>query len=122
MKCDKHYWDSDDNLFSLPKRMSKEKVAKYMNYWKSLDEDTLRRKRMFDAFEICDYILDNRKRKSIPITAKLNNLIAKYEKTSEDVIMVADQKYVVMDGEEPSDHDLEDMIREETQWVEKNID
>lgn len=121
MKCDKHYWDSNDK-FSLPKRMSKEKVAKYMNYWKSLDEDTLRRKRMFDAFEICDYILDNRKRKSIPITAKLNNLIAKYEKTSEDVIMVDDQKYVVMDGEEPTDQDLEDMIREETQWVEKNID
>ena len=94
-------------------KLLKEKVAKYMNYWKSLDEDTLRRKRMFDAFEICDYILDNRKRKSIPITAKLNNLIAKYEKTSEDVIMVDDQKYVVMDGEEPSDHDLEDMIKEE---------
>ena len=50
------------------------------------------------------------------------DLIAKYEKTSEDVIMVDDQKYVVMDGEEPTDQDLEDMIREETQWVEKNID
>ena len=103
MKCDKHYWDSDDNLFSLPKRMSKEKVAKYMNYWKSLDEDTLRRKRMFDAFEICDYILDNRKRKSISITAKLNDLIAKYEKTSEDVVMVDNQNYVGEMDEEQTD-------------------
>ena len=103
MKCDKHYWDSDDNLFSLPKRMSKEKVTKYMNYWKSLDEDTLRRKRMFDAFEICDYILDNRKRKSISITAKLNDLIAKYEKTSEDVVMVDNQNYVGEMDEEQTD-------------------
>lgn len=115
MKCDKHYWDRyGDKLFSTPKRLSDTKVAKYMNYWKTMNEDALRRKRMFDAFEICDYILDNRKRKSIPINAELNDLIAKYEKTSEDVVMIDNQNYV---GEMDEDDDYEQADMEA--WVKR---
>ena len=107
-------WDRNCNgkLFSAPKRLSDTKVEKYMNYWKNMNEDTLRRKRMFDAFEICDYILDNRKRKSISITAKLSDLIAKYEKTSEDVVMVDSQKYEMDMDEEQTD--MEAWVEEES--------
>ena len=69
---------------------------------------------MFDAFEICDYILDNRKRNSIPINAELNDLIAKYEKTSEDVVMIDNKNYV---GEMDEDDDYEQADMEA--WVKR---
>jgi len=105
MNCDKHYWEGFDKqhkMFSLPKRLSEEKVTKYVNYWNNLNVDEVKRKRMFEAFEICDYILDNRKRKSISITARLNDLIAKYEKSSEDLLNLDSQLYDDIDLEEAS--------------------